>query len=78
MCHAAFNFVVQVVILFVTVFIHELGHSQAAIGQGGQAHSITLWPLGGFACVSHPKGPKADIWVALAGPLTHIPMCILW
>lgn len=24
------------------------------------------------------RGPKDDIWVSVAGPLTHIPMCILW
>lgn len=52
---AAFNFVTQVVILFLTVLIHELGHCHAAISLGGTAHSITLWPLGGFACVSHSK-----------------------
>ena len=24
------------------------------------------------------RGPKEDIWVAVAGPLTHIPMCLFW
>ena len=34
-----------------------------------------------FSCIAflgHTAGPKADIWVAFAGPLTHLPMVLLW
>lgn len=39
---------------------------------------ILLWPLGGLAYVGHTAGPKADMVVAVAGPLTHVPMTGLW
>eukprot|EP00878_Enallax_costatus_P035949 GHUV01040207.1.p1 GENE.GHUV01040207.1~~GHUV01040207.1.p1 ORF type:complete len:240 (+),score=39.70 GHUV01040207.1:475-1194(+) len=50
----------------------------AARQVGGHAESILLWPLGGLAYIGHNQGPKADMWVALAGPLTHVPMTIFW
>jgi Zn-dependent protease len=65
-------------VLLVTVLIHELGHCLAARSVGGTAESILLWPLGGLAFISHNASPKKDIWVAAAGPLTHVPMIILW
>eukprot|EP00775_Hariotina_reticulata_P003588 gene3588-3854_t len=65
-------------ILLFTILVHELGHCLAARQVGGEAHSILLWPLGGLAFIGHDKGPKADIWVAVAGPLTHVPMTIFW
>ena len=41
-------------------------------------HSILLWPLGGFAFVGHSSTPAKDMFVAAAGPLTHIPMFLIW
>lgn len=46
--------------------------------QGGQVQGILLWPLGGLAFIGHTAGPKADMWVAVAGPLTHAPMVAFW
>lgn len=65
-------------ILLGTVLIHELGHALAARRVGGHADGILLWPLGGLAYVGHDCGPKADLWIALAGPLTHIPQFLVW
>ncbi|GAB5036064.1 peptidase m50 [Nannochloropsis oceanica] len=76
--YIGFRFIIDVLILFVTVFAHELGHSYAAIQYSGKCHCITLWPLGGFAEVTHEQGPKEDLWVSFAGPLTHVPMCAIW
>lgn len=61
-----------------TVLIHEFGHSFGARCVGGQAQQIILWPLGGLAYISHDSGPKGDLWVTLAGPLTHIPQAAVW
>ena len=63
--------------LAVTVLVHELGHCFAARGVGGHAEEILLWPLGGMAFVGHGGPPRDDIKVAVAGPLTHIPMGLL-
>lgn len=74
----AFALLVYGPILFLTVLIHEFGHSLAARCVGGHAHSILLWPLGGLAYCSHDAGPKADLWVTFAGPLTHVPQAGFW
>lgn len=73
-----FYFLLLGPILFTTVLIHELGHALAARSVGGSASSILLWPLGGLAYVAHDRGPKADVWVSVAGPLTHLPMIGIW
>ncbi len=40
---------------------------------------IILWPLGGFAlCGPTDEFVGGDLKVALAGPMTHIPMTLLW
>jgi Zn-dependent protease len=65
-------------VLFLTVLIHELGHCLGAKMVGGKAHRILLWPLGGLAYCSSGDTPKADLVVALAGPLTHLPQYFLW
>jgi len=46
---------------------------------GGEVGGIVLWPLGGFAlCGPTNQGASGDLKVALAGPVTHIPMTGLW
>lgn len=65
-------------ILFVSVLIHEFGHCFGARCVGGKATQIILWPLGGLAFIGHDSGPKGDLWVTLAGPLTHIPQAGVW
>lgn len=72
------NLIVIGPFLFLTVLVHELGHAGAAKLLGGQAHSILLWPLGGMAFLSHIPTAKADILVALAGPMVHVPMGVIW
>lgn len=62
-------------ILFLTVLIHEFGHCFAARALGGEAHQIVLWPLGGLAYVTGAdNAPWKTIYVAMAGPITHIPI----
>jgi len=65
-------------VLFLTVLIHELGHCLGAKAVGGRVHRILLWPLGGLAFCGHGGGPKGDLIVALAGPLTHGPQWLAW
>lgn len=68
----------MLLILFLTVLIHELGHCFAARGVGGKADEVLLWPLGGLAFTSGTtRTPTTFVWVALAGPLTHLPLALL-
>lgn len=57
--------------LFVSVGIHELGHSWAAMRYGIRTESITLWILGGLASLSEmPKEWTREFSIAIAGPIT--------
>lgn len=76
--YALTSFLVMGPILLFTILVHELGHCLAARQVGGEADMILLWPLGGLAFIGHRSGAKADLWVTLAGPLTHIPLVALW
>ena len=71
-------FLVNGPILFGTVLIHELGHCWATYRIGGMVEGILLWPLGGLAFIGHSGEAKEDLFVSVAGPLTHIPQMIVW
>lgn len=59
--------------LFVSVTIHELGHSWVAIRYGLEIESITLWILGGLAALkTFPKEWNREFWIAIAGPITSL------
>ena len=59
--------------LFVSVTIHELGHSWVAMRYGLEIESITLWILGGLAALkTFPKEWNRDFWIAIAGPITSL------
>lgn len=76
---AAFNPMVLICImaLFGTILLHELGHCFAARSVGGGAHGILLWPLGGLAFITGGTTPARSIYIALAGPLMHVPLALL-
>ncbi|WP_152040736.1 site-2 protease family protein [Salinigranum salinum] len=59
--------------LFVSVTLHELGHSWVALRYGIEIDSITLWILGGIASLkSLPKEWNREFWIAIAGPITSL------
>jgi Zn-dependent protease/CBS domain-containing protein len=59
--------------LFVSVTIHELGHSWVAMRYGLEIESITLWILGGLAALkTFPKEWNREFWIAIAGPITSL------
>ncbi len=59
--------------LFISVALHELGHSFVAIAKGFPVRDITLWPIGGIASLARiPERPRDEFWVAIAGPLVSL------
>lgn len=66
-----------VVLLFVVILIHELGHCFAGRAVGGEAREILIWPLGGLAYVELPNTPRAHLLTAAAGPGTNALLCVL-
>jgi Zn-dependent protease/CBS domain-containing protein len=60
-------------LLFVSVLLHELGHSLVARAQGITVHSITLFLFGGIASIDREsKTPAGALLVAIAGPLVSL------
>ncbi|GAA0219236.1 site-2 protease family protein [Halobaculum roseum] len=59
--------------LFVSVTLHELGHSWVALRYGIGIESITLWILGGLAALeSVPREWNREFWIAIAGPVVSV------
>jgi Zn-dependent protease len=59
--------------LFVSIALHELGHSFVAIRKGCRVREITLMFMGGAAQMDRmPKRPMDEALMALAGPLVSL------
>jgi Zn-dependent protease/CBS domain-containing protein len=62
-----------IVLLFVTVVIHEFSHSYVAKRYGVSVERIILLPIGGVSAMGEiPKDPDQELKIAVAGPLTNI------
>ena len=60
-------------LLFVSVLLHELGHSLVALREGVKVRSITLFLLGGVASVERECSTAMGAFrVAAAGPLVSV------
>ncbi len=60
-----------VLLMFVSVIIHELAHSFVALARGLKANAITLFAFGGVSSLGgDAKKPSTEFLVAIVGPLT--------
>lgn len=65
-------------LLFISVLLHELGHSLVARSQGIKVSSITLFLFGGIAAIDQEsKTPALSFQVAIAGPTVSFILFIL-
>lgn len=64
--------ILEYLVLFLIVLLHEFGHALACRQVGGRANRIVLWPLGGVAYVDPPPRPGATLWSIAAGPLVNV------
>ncbi len=70
---------VTAVMLFVSVLLHELGHSVVALRYKIPVRSITLFIFGGVAEIgAEPPSAMAEFWIALAGPAVSLLLAVFF
>ncbi|MDE2483954.1 MAG: site-2 protease family protein [candidate division NC10 bacterium] len=68
---------VTAIMLFVSVLLHELGHSVVALRYNIPVRSITLFLFGGVAQIgADPPSAIAEFLVAIAGPLVSLALAL--
>jgi Zn-dependent protease len=70
--------IVATLLLFLSVTLHELGHSFQALKYGIKVRDITLLPMGGLAQMEEiPEDPNKELRIAIAGPLVNFGIAAL-
>ncbi len=64
-------------VLFLSVFLHEMGHVVACRMGGGEADQIVLWPLGGLVSCNPGSSVSARILTILGGPAVNLLLCAI-
>jgi Zn-dependent protease/CBS domain-containing protein len=67
------------IMLFVSVLIHELGHSIVAKRYGISVPRITLFIFGGVSQIAdEPTSAAAEFWIAIVGPIVSFALAALF
>jgi len=70
---------VTAVMLFVSVLLHEFGHSLVAMSYGIRVPRITLFLFGGVSQIeAEPTSAMAEFWIAIAGPAVSFLLAFLF
>lgn len=64
---------VTTLFFFISIILHELGHSLVAIARGIKVHTITLFIFGGIAQTEKEADTaRTEFYIAIAGPLVSL------
>src|SRR5262245_52413774 len=63
---------IDILALFGSVLLHELGHSLAARQYGIRTVEIVMFPIGGVSRPDRPPRAREELWIALAGPAVNL------
>lgn len=70
---------VTAIMLFVSVLLHELGHSVVALRYKIPVRSITLFIFGGVGQIgAEPPSAIAEFFIAIAGPLVSLALAVVF
>jgi Zn-dependent protease/CBS domain-containing protein len=70
---------VTAMMLFVSVLLHELGHSVIALWYKVPVRSITLFLFGGIAQIEgEPPNAVAELFIAIGGPLVSLALAVFF
>ena len=70
---------ITAIMLFVSVLLHELGHSVVAMSYQVPVKRITLFIFGGIAQIgAEPPSASAEFWIAIAGPAVSLALAMLF
>ena len=61
-----------IIVRFVSILVHELGHALTSRKMTGVTPSIKLWGMGGLAYPNTQLTQKQSFWVTWAGPLAGL------
>lgn len=65
--------IITSILFFISVLLHELGHSIAAKQKGINVRAITLFIFGGVAQIARePDRPMTEFYIAIMGPVVSI------
>ncbi len=64
-------------LLFVALFLHELGHAAMATWLGHERDEVRLWPLGNMVSPSMTARAPDNALVALAGPMVNLAVFVV-
>jgi stage IV sporulation protein FB len=75
-----FGYIIEVSIILITVFTHELVHLLTAQKLGFKVRELELFPFGGIGKLDSIIGPdpKIEIIISLAGPIINILFAFLF
>jgi Zn-dependent protease len=70
---------VTAIMLFVSVLLHELGHSVIALRYKIPVRRITLFIFGGVAQIAaEPPSAKSEFYIAIAGPVVSLALAVFF